>query len=169
MSDDQSSKRRSEADAELERDVRKDRKFSLSEAIGRMAGPGAMKGASPVTRQQQAEARIGDCLQACLGSGCGCLRVVMLRHVMGSERLLSNLDQPLFVLAGYVQGVLGSEYLLKELVRETDVEWGRVYGERPYFEREGSSPHPDDPYTMASVRGTLTRLTEELSAVLETT
>ncbi len=46
---------RSEADAELEREIRKGRKFTLEEAIGRLAGPGAMKGESPVARMQQAE------------------------------------------------------------------------------------------------------------------
>ena len=39
---------RSEADAELEREIRKGRKFTLAEAIGRLAGPGAMKGESPI-------------------------------------------------------------------------------------------------------------------------
>jgi hypothetical protein len=48
---DNKDKQHSEADAELEREIRKERKFTLTEAIGRMAGPGAMKGESPVTRQ----------------------------------------------------------------------------------------------------------------------
>ena len=39
---------RSEADDELEREILKERKFTLAEAIGRLAGPGAMKGESPV-------------------------------------------------------------------------------------------------------------------------
>jgi hypothetical protein len=43
----------SESDAELEREIRQERKFTLAEAIGRLAGPGAMKGESPVTRLQQ--------------------------------------------------------------------------------------------------------------------
>ena len=47
MSDNQDTQR-SEADAELEREIRKGRKFTLAEAIGRLAGPGAMKGESPV-------------------------------------------------------------------------------------------------------------------------
>ena len=52
----------SEADAELEREIRKGRKFTLEEAIGRMAGPGAMKGVSPVTRMQQAAVEIENWL-----------------------------------------------------------------------------------------------------------
>ena len=49
-----------ESDADLEREIRAQRKFSLAEAIGRMAGPGMMKGVSPVTRKRQAEAAIED-------------------------------------------------------------------------------------------------------------
>jgi hypothetical protein len=33
---------------------RRERKFTLAEAIGRLAGPGAMKGVSPITRMQRA-------------------------------------------------------------------------------------------------------------------
>jgi hypothetical protein len=51
---DSKDEQRAEADAELERKIRKGRKFTLAEAIGRMAGPGAMKGASPVAQTEQA-------------------------------------------------------------------------------------------------------------------
>jgi len=153
---------RSEADAELEREIRKGRKFTLDEAIGRMAGPGAMKGVSPVTRMQQAAVEIENWLRHHLSAGNDELHVVLLRRVQGSELLLNNFDQPLVVLATFCQQVLDSDYLLKELVREADVEWGRVQGERPYFEREGSPPHPDDPYTFESVRKTLAGLIEQL-------
>jgi len=152
----------SEADAELEREIRKGRKFTLTEAIGRMAGPGAMKGVSPVTRMQQAAVEIENWLRHHLSAGNDELHVVLLRRVQGSELLLNNFDQPLVVLATFCQQVLDSDYLLKELVREADVEWGRVQGERPYFEREGSPPHPDDPYTFESVRKTLAGLIEQL-------
>ena len=39
------------------------------------------------------------------------------------------------VLAGYVQRTLDSTFLLQDLVCEADVEWGRVFGERPYFDQ----------------------------------
>ena len=38
---DNKDRRRSEEDAELEREIREGRKFTLAEAIGRLAGPGA--------------------------------------------------------------------------------------------------------------------------------
>jgi hypothetical protein len=161
MSDNKDTQR-PEADAELERETRKGRKFTLAEAIGRMAGPGAMKGVSPVPGKQQAEVEIEYWLRDHMSIGE--LQVVLLRAVKGSELLLHHFDQPLVVLAAMCQRILDSDYLLKELVREADVEWGRVQGERPYFEREGSPPDPNDPYTFESVRKTLAGLIEQLGA-----
>jgi hypothetical protein len=162
MSDDQE-KRRSEADAELEREIRKERKFTLAEAIGRLAGPGAMKGESPIARMHQAGVEIENWLRRHLVDGGGALEVVLLRRVKESELLLNNFDQPLVVLAGCCQRILDSDHLLEELVREADIEWGRVLGERPHFEKVGSPAHPDDPYTVDSVRNTLSGLLEQLA------
>jgi hypothetical protein len=157
-------KQRSEADADLEREVRKGRKFSLAEAIGRLAGPGAMKGVSPIARRQQAEVEIENWLRRHVPTAEDALGVVLLRHVKASELLLNNYDQPLIVLAACCQQILDSDDLLKRLVRAADVEWGRVFGQQPYFEEEGSPSHPDDPYTLKSVRLALSRLIDELAA-----
>jgi hypothetical protein len=162
MSDDSDSKR-SEADAELEREIRKERKFTLEEAIGRMIGPGGMKGVSPITRLQQAEIEIGDWLRFHLTDAGGALQIVLHRHIRESKLLLDDLGQPLVVLAGFCRRVLDSEFLLKELVREADVEWGRAMGERPIFEKEGSPPDPDDPYTLESVRHALEEVLRQLA------
>jgi hypothetical protein len=166
MSDDRPN-RPKEADAELEREIREGRKFSLAEAIGRLAGPGMMKGVSPVPRKQQAEAEIASFLDRNVNSPAGAMSVVLFRRVKESELLLNNYDQPLIALAGYAQTVLDSEYLLQELVRECDVEWGNVFGERPYFEKEGCPPHRDDPYTAESARTTLCQLVEKLTAIVD--
>jgi hypothetical protein len=162
MSDKDDTKR-CEADAELEREIRRGRKFTLEEAIGRMAGPGAMKGESPVSRSQQAEMEIETWLRYHLGDAGGALGVVLHRDVRGSELLLDNCEQPLAILASYCQRVLDSDYLLAELVRDADIEWGRVMGERPYFEKKGSPRNPADPYTVESVRETLSELVKQLA------
>ena len=154
---------RSEADAELEREIREGRKFTLAEAIGRLAGPGAMKGESPVARLQQAEVEVESWLRSHLADPGGALQVVLHRHVKGSELLLNNFDRPLVVLASLCRRVLDSDYLLKELVREADVEWGRLMRERPYFETEGTPPDPDDPYTVESVCNTLSGVVKQLA------
>jgi hypothetical protein len=113
---------------------------------------------------QQAEVEIGYWLRSHLADAGGALRFVLHRQVKGSELLLNNLEQPLVVLAAYCRQVLDSDYFLEELVREADVEWGRVMGERPHFETEGSPRDPDDPYTVESVRNALSGLLEQLAA-----
>lgn len=155
--------RRSEAESDFERELRQARKFTPKEAIARMAGPGAMKGASPVSRLQQAETAIGSWLRSNVSDVPGALHEVLHRHLKGSDRLLSNLDQPLAALAGYCQDVLASDYLLKELVRESDVEWGQRMDERPYFDREGFSEHTSDPYTVTGVRAALDEVLRQLA------
>ena len=162
MSDDRSH-RESDPEAELEREIREGRKFTPTEAIARLAGPGAMKGESPVSRVQQAEIEVGDWLRKNLSDPAGALQALLHRHLKGSQLLLDNLDQPLTALAMHCERVLASDYRLNELVREADVEWGQMMGERPYFDREGSPPDPADPYTMQSVRAALTGIVSQLN------
>src|SRR5512139_3818245 len=145
----------SDANSDVEKEIRQGRKFSTREAMARMAGPGAMKGASPVSPVQQAETEIGNWLNDNLADPCGALKVVMHRHLKGSEPLLKNVGQPLSALADFCASLLDSDYLLTEVVREADIEWGRSMDERPYFDREGSEPDPGDPYTYESVRKAL--------------
>ena len=163
MTDETPPKRPSEADADLEREIRAQRKFTMAEAIGRSAGPGMLEGESPVSREQQAVAEIHDYLSRHLPDVEGALLGVLLRQVKDSELLLNGVEQPLVALAGYVRQVLDSEYRLKALVREADVEWGRRLGERPHFDKDGSSPGADDPYTLESVRTALIQLAGKLA------
>lgn len=155
MNDDDQDRQRSEADAEIEREVRQGRKLGAKDLLARMAGPGAMKGASPVSPVQQAETEIGNWLRVNATGEGSALQAVLHRNLKGSALLLDNIDRPLVALASYCERVLGSEELIKELVREADVEWGRAMGERPFFQREGSLPDPEDPYTLESVRRNL--------------
>lgn len=145
----------SEADAALEREIRLGREFNPRDALARMAGPGALKGASPVSPVVQAETAIGTWLGANLADADGALKAVLHRQLKGSALLLDNLEQPLVALAAHVRTLLASDPLLGDAVSEADVEWGRMMGERPYFERDGMPPHPEDPYTRESVRAAL--------------
>ena len=63
----------SEADADVEREIRNSRKFTLEEALAQMAGPGAMKGASPIARKRQAELEIETCVRDRLAETAGAL------------------------------------------------------------------------------------------------
>jgi hypothetical protein len=123
-----------------------------------------MKGESPVPRIEQAANEIESWLEAHMLDAGGSLEVVLRRHVRESELLLNNFEQPLVVLAGCCQRILDSDFLLSEFVRAADFEWSQVMGERPYFERAGSEPHEDDPYTIEKVRTTLSDLIKQLAA-----
>lgn len=152
---DKPTEQHSETNAELDREIRQGRRFSPEEALARMAGPGAMKGASPVSRVQQAETEIGSWLRRNVVDATGSLQSLLHRNLKGSELLLENLERPLIAVAAHFESVLASDYLLKELVREADVDWGERMDERPYFGKEGSPDHPSDPYTVESVRKAL--------------
>ena len=152
-----------EKNEEIEREIRTNRKFSLSDAIGRMAGGGFMKGGSPVTRRRQAELEIDEYLRRHLVDSGSVLRCVVLRH-LGESLLKSDYDQPLAALTEYIRRILTSEHLLEEFVREADAEWGRVHDERPYFQTPSRPPHKDDPYTIDAVRRALFQLSERLAS-----
>lgn len=148
--------------AEVERDVLVHGDHSLAAAIGR-AGGDLMKGASPVTRKRQAELEIEHYLEAHLRDAEGALLVVLQRRVRESGDLLAtSYDQPLSALVRVVEGLLESEEGLQGFVRAVDAQWGRIYLERPHFQRPGQKPHRDDPYTFSSVRATLSTLRDEL-------
>lgn len=165
MSDDLD-KEGSETNRELEQEIREGRKFSPEEALARMAGPGAMKGASPVSPVQQAETEIGTWLRDHLSDATGALRIVLERNLKGSELLLNNVERPLRALAEYCERILGSEQMLRDVVREADVQWGRMMDEPPFFEKEGSVPNAGDPYTMQSVRSSLSRMLAHLGPLV---
>lgn len=148
---------------EIEREIRRNRKFSLNEAIGQIAGGDFMKGGSPVTRKRQAELEIDEYLRRHLVDSGGVLRSVLSRH-LGESLLSRDYDQPLAVLGEYIGRILTSEDLLEEFVREADAEWGRVQNERPYFQVPGGPADRDDPYTIDSVRLALFQLRERLAS-----
>lgn len=159
MTDD---RRQADADAAIEREIRLGRKLGAKDLLAQMAGPGALKGASPVSPVQQAETEIGAWLGAHLPDTCGALRAVLQRHLKGSRALLDDLERPLGALAGLCGRILASDSLLAEIVAEADREWARMMDERPFFERDGAPPHPDDPYTLAGVRQALAEVLEKL-------
>ena len=141
---------------DIESELRQRRKFTPQEAMARMAGPGAMKGASPVSREKQAELAVEAWIAGNVADATGALRLVLLRQVAASKPLQDNPDEPLAAVALSLRRLLSSAELLKDVVREADAEWGRRMGERPHFDRDGTVPSADDPYTLISVRETLT-------------
>ncbi len=151
--------------AEIAREARRGYKFSLARAIGKLGGGDLMKGASPVTRKRQVELATGLFLEEHLVDAEGALQVVLERRVRESMSLTEeSYDQPLSALTAIVERILDDEERLQSLVRQVDVEWGRIYLERPHFQQPGQLPDRDDPYTFESVRATLSELLDALRA-----
>jgi hypothetical protein len=148
---------------EIESEIRKGRPFTPRDALARLAGPGAMRGVSPVSRQQQADIEIGSWLGNNLSDVAGALNAVLQRQLKGSRHLLENVDRPLTALFQHCERIAASDNLLVELVREADAEWGRLTDERPHFNLPEAAPHPDDPYTAQSVRAMLEEVLRKLS------
>lgn len=152
------------ASDDLEREIRQGRAFTLEEALGRLMG-GGMKGASPVSRLDQARQAVAWVVRKRLRDREGALAAVVVREMGDSQSLLDRLEQPVEALRGWLAAMLDDGELLADLVRAADVQWGRTLGERPFFDRPGATPHLDDPYTADSVRAALQALHDELGRI----
>lgn len=143
------------SDADIQQDIRRGRPFSLADAIGQEAG-GFMKGESPVPKLVQVKGEAVQILQANLEDLEGALQQVLTRWLEDDTiRLSRYLDNPAGAVQDLLETILASPETLYDLVHQTDVLWGHLYDERPYFQKPGQAPHPDDEYTHESVRATL--------------
>ncbi len=155
--------RDSAPDTDLTAEIRRDRKFSMAEAVGREAA-GSLKGASPVAPTQQLALQIEELLERRLHDNEGSLGRTIAALLADNTPLLDqHLDDPAGALLVFLDKVLNTPSNLDTLVRQVDAQWGRDYDERPYFEKQGQAASPDDPYTRDSVRALLTELRRSLT------
>jgi len=155
-------KKKSQA-PDLEAEIRRGRKFSLAEAVGRAAG-GNLKGASPVAPARQLVLQIEEILASLLPDSEGSLcRTIIARFNDNPPLLARHFGEPTAALTEFLDDVLNTPTALDDLVRQADARWGREFDERPHFEKPGQAPHPDDPYTGESVRARLCQLRRDLT------
>lgn len=130
-------------------------------------------GGSPVPPMEQLRLAALTLLHEVLSDANGALLQVLEQDLRQEENLFGalmkelargaseDLRRHLFgVLTVLASRPLSSEAALAEFTRRTDAQWGQSSGERPHFQRAGQSPHPDDPYTLESVRASLAQLRE---------
>lgn len=147
-----------DADQAMEREIRQGRKFSLADAIGR-EGSDFLKGESPVPKLLQVKHELRGFVSTHLSDSSGALQATLLDLIQSDDEVCSrHCDRPLLALVGLLQPLLAHDIYLREFVRQVDMRWGQMSGERPHFERPGHPPHPDDEYTIASVRSQLQTL-----------
>jgi hypothetical protein len=149
---------RKRQEREIEHEIRRRRKFTLAEVIGREGG-GFFKGESPVPMLARAIAGLTLFIERHVPDSSGALRRVLERRIRDSETIVGkHFDDPLAALEIIVDQMLSSDARLYEIVRQVDVEWGRLMLERPHFQKPGQDPHPDDEHTHESVRAKLEAL-----------
>ncbi len=151
-----------------EEEIRRDimlagREFTLADVIGQEGGS-FMKGESPVPKLVQVKTEINTLISQNLQDVSGILQAVLYRWVdEDTARISKHLDSPLQALLGLLKSILDNPPILYELVRQVDMLWGKINNERPYFQRPGQQPHPDDEYTHESVYQQLFELTRCLN------
>ncbi|QDZ38943.1 hypothetical protein FRE64_02695 [Euhalothece natronophila Z-M001] len=157
-----SSQRDRDQEKNLQQDILSDRKYSLAEAIGREGG-NFLKGESPVPKLVQVTTEVNLFIDNNLPDSSGALQSVLKRWVKSDPLLSQHLESPLKGLDKILEKILTQQGLFYEMVREADVKWGQMYQERPYFQKPGDPPHPDDEYTHEAVREKLSLLRERIT------
>ena len=148
----------SDADQAIEREIRQGRKFSLADAIGQ-EGSDFLKGESPVPKLLQVKHELKGFISVHLQDAAGALQATLIEVIQADDVVCSRyFDAPLQALVEMLRPLLTHDAYLREFVRRVDMRWGQMYDERPHFERPGHPPHPDDEYTVESVRSQLQAL-----------
>lgn len=148
------------------REILAGRQFSLAEVIGREGGS-FLKGESPVPKLLQAKAEVNLFVDRNLVDSSGALKAVLQTLVASDEAYVSrHLNSPLEALREFLEMLIRNPQLLYEFVKRVDVQWGQLFGERPYFQQPGQPPHPDDEYTHESVHQQLVELLDKLNSYL---
>ncbi|MGF1486440.1 MAG: hypothetical protein ACFBSE_04935 [Prochloraceae cyanobacterium] len=135
------------------------RQFSLADLIAKEGGS-FLKGESPVPKLVQTTTEINNFIDRNLVDTSGALQAVLYKHVKNDLRVSQHLDSPLIALNKIIRTLIDNQTIFYEFVKEVDLEWGRIFDERPYFQQPGEPPHPEDEYTHESVRLKLLELLE---------
>ena len=152
---------RDREDLALQQDILESRPFSIAEAIGREGGT-FLKGESTVPKLIQVITAINTFIDRNLIDPEAALQAILHQWVKGDPRVSQYKETPLVALEQILRSIIDNPSLLYELVRQVDIKWGQMYGERPYFQQPGQPPHPEDVYTHESVRQDLLDLQTKL-------
>jgi hypothetical protein len=138
------------------KEAQSEQKFSVAGAIGR-AGKGLLKGASPVSPQNQAIKTLEAWVYQNVSDPSGALKSVLIQKIRAIEQ-----QHPKEALASAIKDILSTDFMLREFVRQVDVRWGEIFREKPFFQKEGQEPQAEDEYTFDSVRTELVQILSKL-------
>ncbi|NCO75632.1 MAG: hypothetical protein GW795_08125 [Cyanobacteria bacterium] len=146
------SEENSSQDIDLQTDIIEHRKFSLAELIGREGG-NFLKGESPVPKILQLKTEIIFFINNNLQDLSGALQAVLQDYVNNEDDKISRYqDTPLKALSLMIEEVINNDNFFYEFVKEVDLKSGQMTGDRPYFQKPGQPPHPNDEYSHKSVK-----------------
>jgi hypothetical protein len=153
---------------QMRRDFLRGREFTLADVIAQEGGS-FMKGESPIPKLVQLKLEINTFINRNLPDVSGALQTVLYRWVDEDiARISKHFNAPLQALLGLLEAIVNNPSMLHELVRQVDMLWGEMNDERPYFQRPGQDPHPEDEYTHESVYQQLVELIDCLKTELKT-
>ncbi|MCW7753921.1 hypothetical protein OOT00_07980 [Desulfobotulus sp. H1] len=159
--------KRKKQDTILQQEIRNNRKFSMAEAIGREGGH-FMKGHNPVPAIDRLVAKLNDFIRDHTRDTSRVLISVLQEKVKNNSLSLSEQsEKPFTFLHGLIRSYLDYPERLYELTRQADIKWGQINNEKPYFQKPGDPPHPEDEYSHESVAARLTDLLETMEASME--
>lgn len=139
-------------DLELQKDIYQGREFTLADFIAKEGGD-FLKGESPVPKIVQLKTEINFFIKNNLKDLSGSLQAVLQDWVnISDDKISSNRENPLNALSLIIEEIISNDNLYYEFVRQVDLKWGQMYQERPYFQKPGQPPHPEDEYTHESVK-----------------
>ena len=152
---------------DLQREIQRERKFSLGEAIGREGSSFLKDSQAMVPRPLRAMAAINGFIDRHLDDTDGALQLCLKRWAAADGRIGQYLDAPLVALRLILLDIVQQPQILYEFARQVAVEWGQMNGERPRFQTPGTDPHPDIAYPHSAIRERLTQLLHPLATQIE--
>jgi hypothetical protein len=161
-SDSGKNRKQKEQDELIQREILRERKFSIAEAIGREGGS-FIKGHSPIPRLDQVISLLTIFIQNNLKDSSRVLMSVLQTTVKNDRtRVAESIEEPMVYLHGLIKSYVDNHEMLYELAREVDFKWGQINDEKPHFQKPGEEPHPDDEYSHEIVEGMLKGLLKKI-------
>ncbi|MEM9088501.1 MAG: hypothetical protein AAGC93_07125 [Cyanobacteria bacterium P01_F01_bin.53] len=147
--------------AQLQKEIRDGRKFTLAEAIGREGGS-FMKGESAIPRPLRAKNTINQFITEHLTNPSSALSTTLQTWTNNDIRIMSQLDTPLVALSQILESTLTEPTAFCEFARQVAIAQSQLTGDRPYFQTLNGKAHPEADYTHESIQGELSQLLKTL-------
>ena len=165
-SDSEKNRKQKEQDELIQREILRERKFSIAEAIGREGG-NFIKGHSPIPRLDQVISLLTVFIRNNINDSSRVLMTVLQTIVKNDRmRVAESIEKPMAYLHALIKSYVDNRELLYELTREVDFKWGQINGEKPHFQKPGEEPHPDDEYSHEIVEEKLKGLLKNIEESL---